>query len=165
MKRARRPTSADEAGNALIEMAIIAPLLLLLLFGVIEFGLLLYKSIGISEGLREAGRQGAVAQYGGNVASCNLAPTDGLVCLAKQRIGVSGTAIHVIAPTNTVGSAFAICATYKSTAITGATVPFVPKYLHSETIMRLEQAPNPGLTTGGDADPEGNNWASCKAPT
>jgi Flp pilus assembly protein TadG len=165
MKLARLPGSSDEAGNALVEFAIVIPLFLLLLFGMIEFGLLLYKNIGTTEGLREAGRQAAVGQYSGNIASCNLAPTDSVVCLAKQRIGVSGPAIHVIAPTNTIGSAFAICATYRSTAITGATVPFVPKYLHSETIMRLEQAPTPGLTTGGDPDPEGNNWSSCKAPT
>jgi hypothetical protein len=31
--------------------------------------------------------------------------------------------------------------------------------------MRLEQAPTPGLTTGGDADPEANGWLSCKAPS
>ena len=42
--------------------------------------------------------------------------------------------------------------------------PFLPKYMHSETIMRLEQAPANGLTTGGDPDPAGNNWSSCSAP-
>ena len=77
------------------------------------------------------------------------------MCLTKKRSGVSGVAVHVIAPSNTVGSTFAVCATYKSTAITGLTKPFLPEYIHTETIMRLEQAPTIGLTTGGDADPEG----------
>ncbi len=51
-------------------------------------------------------------------------------------------AVHVIVPSNTVGSPFAVCATYKSSAVTGLTQPFLPKYMHSETIMRLEQAPH-----------------------
>jgi hypothetical protein len=115
--------------------------------------------------VREAGRQGAVAKYDGGDASCNLgSPTANLVCLTKKRSGVSGVAVHVIAPSNTVGSMFAGCATYESTAITGLTKPFLPEYIHTETIMRLEQAPAIGLTTGGDPDPEANGWASCKAP-
>ena len=66
--------------------------------------------------------------------------------------------------TNTVGSTFAVCATYKTTPITGIMERFLPVYMHAETIMRLEQAPATGLATGGDTDPENNNWSSCAAP-
>ncbi len=167
VRSARVRSGGGESGVAIVEFAIVVPLLLLLLFGMIDFGLVVYRAIGLAEGVRDSARQGAVAVYDGNVAACTGgSPTTELVCLAKQRVGVSGVAIHVIAPSNTVGAAFAVCATYKSAAITGLTQPFLPKYLHSETVMRLEQAPTGGgLTTGGDSDPEGNSWSSCKAPT
>jgi hypothetical protein len=155
----------SERGNALVEMAIVVPLVLLLVFGIIEWGVFLSRRIDITQGVREAGRQGAVANFNGGLASCTGTPTDQLVCLAKARIGVSGVAVHVIAPaSNTVGSAFAVCATLKTTSITGLMQAVLPGYAKTETTMRLEQAPTNGLTTGGDPDPEGNNWASCAAP-
>ena len=163
-RRAVKPRRG-ESGAALVEMAIVIPLLLLLVFAILDFGMFLYRDIQLTQGVREAGRQGAVALYDGGNASCTGAPTAKLVCLAKKRSGVSSMAVYVLAPTNKVGDAFAVCATYKSSALTGLTQPFVPKYMHTETIMRLEQAPTPGLITGGDTDPEGNSWASCKAPT
>jgi Flp pilus assembly protein TadG len=155
-----------ERGNALVEFAIVVPLMLLLVFGIIEWGVLLNRRIDLTQGVREAGRQGAVASYAGGLASCSAGtPTAQLVCLAKNRMGVSGAAVHVIGPaTNNVGSEFAVCATYKNTSITGLMKPLLPAYTHTETIMRLEQAPTNGLTTGGDADPEGNGWASCSLP-
>jgi len=160
-----RKSNRNESGAGLVEMAIVIPLLLLLVFAILDFGIFLYRDISLTQGVREAGRQGAVALYNGGNAACNGTPTDQLVCLAKQRSGVSGMKVYVIAPTNKVGAAFAVCATYQSSALTGMTQPFLPKYMHTETIMRLEQAPTTGLTTGGDNDPEGNGWASCKAPS
>lgn len=167
MKVFKRQDGRGETGTALVEMAIVVPLLFLLVFGILDFGVFLYRNIELTQGVREAGRQGAVALYNGGNAACNRpTPTDTLVCLTKQRSGVSGMAVHVIVSSNTVGSPFAVCATYKSTAVTGLIQPFLPKYMHTETVMRLEQAPPPpnGLITGGDADPEGNSWTSCAAP-
>jgi Flp pilus assembly protein TadG len=161
----RDASTRDAAGVALVEMAIVVPLLLLLIFAMFDFGVFLYRDIAMTQGVREAARQGAVANYTGGNASCNLgSPTADLVCLAKRRVGVSGVSIHVIAPVNKVGEQFAVCATYRTNAVTGLTQPFLPDFIHTETIMRLEQAPTNGLTTGGDVDPEGNNWSSCKAP-
>jgi Flp pilus assembly protein TadG len=160
-----RGAKRGESGVGLVEMAIVAPILLLLIFGMIDFGIFLYRDIGLTQGVREAGRQAAVAKYDGGTPSCNVgSPTADLVCLTKKRTSQPGAAVHVIAPSNTVGSTFALCTTYKSNAITGLTGRFLPKYIHTETIMRLEQAPTIGLTTGGDPDPEANGWLSCKAP-
>src|SRR5690349_24234471 len=86
-----------ERGNALVEFAIVVPLVLLLVFGIIEWGVFLNRKIDLTQGVREAGRQGAVASYSGGLASCAAGtPTDQLVCLAKNRIGVSGAAVYVI---------------------------------------------------------------------
>ena len=45
-----------EAGAALVELAIIAPLLLLLIFGIIEFGLTLNHDVNLTNGVREGAR-------------------------------------------------------------------------------------------------------------
>jgi len=48
----------DQKGGALIEFAIVLPLLVLLAFGIIEFGLLLYDQAVITNASREGARAG-----------------------------------------------------------------------------------------------------------
>ncbi len=52
-----------ENGTAAIEFAIILPLLLLLVFGIIEFSLLLYNKAMITNASREGARAGIVFHY------------------------------------------------------------------------------------------------------
>lgn len=47
-------------GQALVEMALLLPLLLLLLFGIIEFGRVMSASLIVTHGAREGARYGAV---------------------------------------------------------------------------------------------------------
>ena len=47
-------------GQALVEMALILPLLLLLLFGIIEFGRVMSAGIIVTHGARDGARYGAV---------------------------------------------------------------------------------------------------------
>lgn len=51
-------------GQALVEFAIILPLLLLLLTGIMQFGILLSGQIALVNGVREAARYGSVLQTG-----------------------------------------------------------------------------------------------------
>jgi len=53
--RARLPRRSDQ-GQALTEFALIAPVLLLILFSIIQFGFLLGGQIGMTNGTREAAR-------------------------------------------------------------------------------------------------------------
>jgi Flp pilus assembly protein TadG len=50
----------DEQGTAVVEFAIVAPLLFLILFGIIEFGILLYDKAMITNASREGARAGIV---------------------------------------------------------------------------------------------------------
>ena len=50
----------DENGGSLIEFAVIAPLLFVILFGIIEFGLLLFDMAMITNASREGARAGIV---------------------------------------------------------------------------------------------------------
>jgi hypothetical protein len=80
----------------MVELAIILPLFLAIVFGVIEFGITYNNLITIRQGTREAARQGAVGNFG-STTSCSLTGLSGspstdiqkLMCLAKQQIGLS----------------------------------------------------------------------------
>jgi len=50
----------ERRGIATVELAIIAPLLLLLLFGIIEFGLLVKDMVGLNQAAREGARSAVV---------------------------------------------------------------------------------------------------------
>ena len=50
----------DQKGAAAVEFAIILPLLLMLLFGIIEFGIILYDKAMITNASREGARAGIV---------------------------------------------------------------------------------------------------------
>lgn len=51
----------NDKGTALIEFALVVPLLLMLLFGIIEFGMMVYNQQVITNASREAARAGIVS--------------------------------------------------------------------------------------------------------
>jgi Flp pilus assembly protein TadG len=53
----------DEKGGSLVEFAVIAPLLFVILFGIIEFGILLYDKAMLTNASREGARAGIVYDY------------------------------------------------------------------------------------------------------
>jgi len=62
----------EEEGTAVVEFAIIAPLLFVILFGIIEFGVLLYDKAMITNAVREGARAGIVFD-------ANLRNEDGVI--------------------------------------------------------------------------------------
>jgi Flp pilus assembly protein TadG len=48
--------SSGERGSAFVEFALVAPILLLLMFGVLDFGRLFFTQLTLQHALREAGR-------------------------------------------------------------------------------------------------------------
>lgn len=50
----------DENGGSLIEFALIAPLLFIILFGIVEFGILIYDKAMLTNASREGARAGIV---------------------------------------------------------------------------------------------------------
>lgn len=60
-QRGRRMLSAEHGGS-LVEFAIVMPLLFILLFGIIDFGILLYNQAVITNASREGARYGIVSR-------------------------------------------------------------------------------------------------------
>lgn len=54
--------SRREQGQTLTEFALVLPLLALLLFGVIQFGIVFHQYVTLTDAVRAGGRQGAVAR-------------------------------------------------------------------------------------------------------
>lgn len=65
MKHTRTPTSKKQKGMAAVEAAMVFPLLLLFLFGAINYGFALYNKSIIVNASREAAREGVVVSVGG----------------------------------------------------------------------------------------------------
>ena len=83
--------SGRSDGASAVEFALVVPVLLLLVFGIIEYGLWFSDSARRRQGVREAARQGVVGNFG--TESCDLTGASGdanaqaLMCTAQDRIG------------------------------------------------------------------------------
>jgi Flp pilus assembly protein TadG len=154
---ARRLVSS-ERGSAAVEFALIAPLLLLIVFGVIDFGIAFTNYENVRSGTRDAARMGVVNDLQ-NAPPCTIDgttvtppadpvttadATDALVCDTKSRIGLSeaATKVRIAITGEAIGDDLVGCASFPVTALTGLTVPFLGGQVLTSTVtMRLEQAP------------------------
>ncbi|HXH25853.1 MAG TPA: TadE family protein [Vicinamibacterales bacterium] len=146
-------------GVTTVEVAIVLPLLLLLVFGIIEFGLAWFDKQSVTQGVREAARQGIVATYDGGIAACaSGSPAQQLACVADKRIDIEGVRVSVVGPSNPdeVGKELTVCAAVEYDAITGLLNPFLDgRELASSVSMRVEQDPDDSVVTIGSHDLNG----------
>jgi Flp pilus assembly protein TadG len=63
------PRGARQNGSALVEFALIVPILLIVLFGIVDFGLFFYNDLLLTQVARDAARYASV----GNVAEASAA--------------------------------------------------------------------------------------------
>jgi Flp pilus assembly protein TadG len=133
VRRVRR--GRGERGAALVEFALVLPLLMLFVFGVIEFGGTYNDYISLRNGVREGARLAVVNdQSGGNI-----------VAETTQRIGLDATQTKVAVSLsgNQVGDSVTVCASYPAYNVTGIMKPFLGnRTLTSRVTMRLEQVPS-----------------------
>lgn len=158
-RRARsRRAGERERGASLVEFAIVTNLFLLLVFGIIEFGIAYNDYISVRQGNREAARLGVVNDLD-NAPPCKINgttvtppanpatktdATNALVCKAKDRVGLdeSMTKVKVEITGEAVGENLKVCVKFPLSEITGLIAPFIGgKTLQSAVTMRLEQVP------------------------
>jgi Flp pilus assembly protein TadG len=148
----------DQRGAAAVEFALVVPLLLLIVFGIVDFGIAFSNFENVRSGTREAARLGVVndlssapsCTIGGTTVTPPADPTavadatNALVCKAKDRIGLDQgeTKVKLEITGQSVGDSLQVCASFPVTALTGMTIPFLSgRTLTSTVTMRLEQAP------------------------
>lgn len=173
----------------MVEFALILPLLVLVVFGIIEFGATFNNYQAVRQGVREAAREGAVGDFGPELdespnTDCELTGASEasenvqqLMCLTKAEIGLdkgdvrvkvlSGGADFATAGTFSQDDSMIVCAQYPLHSITSLFSPFLGgKYLRSKASIRIEDTnigvSSPYATQGGEEDaPSGGNWNWC----
>jgi hypothetical protein len=166
----------------MVELAIVLPLFVLLVFGVVEFGIVYNNNITLRQGAREAARQGAVGNFGPSSTTgspCYLTGSTGastdiknLMCLAKNQIGLDATKLRVKvlsgnadfsgAGTFTKGESIIVCAQIPldnaakivSPLLGGAT-------LRTKAAIRIETSYTNSETGGEETAPAGKDWSWC----
>lgn len=132
----------SEDGAALVEFALIAPLLLLLLLGIIEFGWLFgqYNDVrhGAREGARYASVNGASTAAGIATYTCDAMDlsSSGAVTIDIEADPSDGTAS--IGDTGTLSVTLDVNSLSNAPIISG----FLPEELTSTVSFRLEQTPD-----------------------
>lgn len=81
----RAGNRSGEQGASLVEFAIIAPLLFLLLFGVIEFGRMIAVYTGVSTAAREGARFGTTLDDNDSDGAPNYVDCEGIRAAAKAK--------------------------------------------------------------------------------
>jgi hypothetical protein len=171
--RTKRFGRRRDDGAALVEFAFVAPLLVLILFGIIEFGVALNDYQSIRHGVRDGTRQAVVQEYGSTTPGCTsvAAPSDvqKVICLTKDRIGI-GDDVRVrveyfpeSGETGDHGSVL-ICAQRNVDPITGLIPALEGISLKSSIQMRMEKELPASITppvTYAEAPPSGSDWSGC----
>lgn len=171
----------------MVEFALVAPLLVLILFAIVDFGI----AYNDSQSVRQGARDGARALVTGNLvtgSTCTTTPAttgflrDG-ICLTKARAALtdskakvrvalktSGTCANGVAassskPCSGKGDPLAVCVQYPLTSTTGVFSPLLNgRYLRSDVVMRIEK-PLPGSPGGSFEETGGGSWAWCPNPS
>ncbi|QNN53150.1 TadE/TadG family type IV pilus assembly protein [Nocardioides mesophilus] len=160
-----------ERGAAALEFGLISPLLFAVLFGTITYGLWLNDSMNLRQGLREASRQGVVANYGA-VSSCattySIAPSanvKNLVCTTKSEVAAytGKTYVKVLLPDGWVrGKELVVCGMIKADRLPGLVPLPNDRIIRFASRMSIETATPGQVETGGEeVPPSGVSWSWC----
>ena len=124
----------SERGASMVEFAFVAPFLILLVFGIIEFSWVFAQNLNVRHGAREGARLAAV----------NFVPLVDETC-SRMDI-VSGASVE-LASTDIngggigVGDEVAVTLTAPLNTMTGLFTSWLPATLSSEVAIRIEQPP------------------------
>ena len=174
--RTRRRRGRPDDGAAAVEFALVSLPLLVILFGIIDYGIWFSDSISARQAVRDAARRAVVENFDGCKAGGAGTDTAKLACSLKEGMdSISGTPYVKITmapdPAAAGTAAWATGATLRVCAITkhDALLPLVPfpagGISRTRVDMPIEQATLPAaagrkpFTT--DPDPSGQNWAWC----
>lgn len=130
-----------ERGAAVVEFAIVAPLLLVLLLGVVEFGLLFGKRLDVSQGAREGARLASV-NYQATSGSSGAAQASEIVTATCSRMEViDNTTITIDVSSGTsIGDTMVFSVSAPAQPVTGMFDNFLAgTVLTSDVEVRLEQ--------------------------
>jgi Flp pilus assembly protein TadG len=161
-KRMRPGCRSRDRGAAAVEFALVVPLLLLLVIGILNYGLFFFDSVSLRQGAREAARQAVVQLYG---TSCTTGTVGAkIACSAKASSNiVSGSpAVYIPAVTGgwAQGNQLLVCMQTQEQGMGFVPLP-ANGILRTKTYMSIEVgSPSVNPSYSSDAAPTGSDWTS-----
>ncbi len=166
-------------GQAMIEFVIVAPVLLLLVLGGIDFGIVYSNIIGMRQGVSAGAREAAIGQFGTN-STCTLTGASGfstddkeLACLTHSLDGINNdatTRVDIIvgntgSATYAVGSQVTICEEYAPSSASGYLSRFLTGHVATGSVTDEVQTLNSsGLASASETALAGSTWSFCATP-
>lgn len=160
-----RGRTRHERGASLVEFALVVPIFVLLVMGIIDFGMAFNDYNSVRQGVREGARQVVVADWGTD--GCTTGSSSArAACVTKARIGLStaDTKVKIVLPTNYApGDQVKVCAMYPFRSLSGIFSPVLNgRVAKSKLSMRIEQIDDASpLTAYQDTPMSGQTWAWC----
>jgi Flp pilus assembly protein TadG len=173
-----------ERGASLVEFALVLPVLISLVFGILDFGIIYSNQISFRNGVREGARMGVVdnldtACQSGDLGTFNgTAPStrmQNLMCATKNQIGLtpkSNVKIKVVFDTSYAQyKGLIVCAITPVTSKTGLFSTLLNgKFLKSKVEMTIEKTNITTQTAGEESlattgSWAGSSWSWCNATT
>lgn len=150
-----------DRGASAVEFALLVPVLVLLLLGILQYGVWFTDSIGLRHGAREAARSAAVKQFDGCAGADAAAKT---ACLAKERSGVLAKDVHarVLVRSNdwTEGGRLTVCLMAEEQGFGFGPLPG-DGVLRTKAISRIEVDNTPATVPPYTADGPSLDWSWC----
>lgn len=164
----------DDRGAAAVEFALVVPILLMLLFGMIDYGLYFSDSLAARQGVQQGAREGVV----GNVSAgdCTGYSVSGnsdlrrLACLTLDRVDAVGGSSYARVHTPDdwdEGEELLVCVVVASRSLTGLTPLPRDGNVYSQVEMRIETQNVPSRDGTGFARDDGaptippSDWDWC----
>lgn len=140
-----------------MEFALVMPILFLVMFGILQYGLYFNDALNTRQGVREAARMGVVQTP---IAGCGTGYLGQLACETKNQIdALTGTEyVKVSAASWTKGAPLVVCAYVKTDGAVGLLPMPDDGWIFSRTQMSIEQtavAPSPLSASSTPALPAG----------
>lgn len=133
MRWQKRLLAGDRRGSSLVEFALVAPLLVLLLMGILDFGRLFQAWLVVTHAAREGARSAAVGKSSSEVRD--------QVFLASPGLDPNLLTITTQNAQGATGSAVTVQVTYPVSMVTpliGDILPQNPYAVTASAVMRLE---------------------------
>jgi hypothetical protein len=170
---ARKTHQERQRGAAMVEFAMVLPLVLLLIMGMIDFGFGLSNLNSMRHGTREAVRRAVVADVGSDptcvIAGTPAGATKNLVCQVKNKTGLDESRLRVkivLDTSHAEGEGLILCTQHSLESITGLFSGLLnDKTVHTEVHMRVEKTKSEGadvsIVAFEEAAPAGSDWLWC----
>lgn len=147
----------------MVESALVAPILVTMMIGILQYGLYFNDALNTRSGVREGVRMGAVGTY----PACGSETTDlgKIRCTTRAQIGLGGssTAVKVLGPaTWAKGQPLVVCAMVQSAGDIGVIPMPEGGLIRSKTQMSIETDLVPtGAPSSADSPLPGKDWNWC----